>query len=145
MAEKGIVFVVGAGPGLAGLLTVRGKELLARADAVVYERRSQRKLIPGGLSGGPETYYVGPRGKVRRAPHFPAGADIVRLRTTRESARYQLALTASFVHDCVCAREQLLASDREETSQTWPGADYKDDSFLRHLRLLHHRLTAYPP
>ncbi len=79
MAEKGIVFVVGAGPGLAGLLTVRGKELLARADAVVYERRSQRKLIPGGLSGGPETYYVGPRGKVRRAPAADVASLLVEL------------------------------------------------------------------
>lgn len=67
MAEKGLVFVVGAGPDLPGLLTVRGRELLAIADAVVYERRSQRDLIPGGLSGGPERFYIGPRGKVRRA------------------------------------------------------------------------------
>ncbi|MFI5239706.1 MAG: uroporphyrinogen-III C-methyltransferase, partial [Gemmatimonadales bacterium] len=67
MAEKGMIFVVGAGPGLAGLLTARGAELLASADAVVYERRGQRKLIPGGLSGGPERYYVGARGKLRRA------------------------------------------------------------------------------
>ncbi|MEO7043566.1 MAG: bifunctional uroporphyrinogen-III C-methyltransferase/uroporphyrinogen-III synthase [Gemmatimonadaceae bacterium] len=75
MAEKGIVFVVGAGPGLAGLLTVRGRDLLSRADAVVYERRSQRKLIPGGPSGGPEQYYVGPRAKVRRV----AVADVASL------------------------------------------------------------------
>lgn len=67
MAEKGIVFVVGAGPELPGLLTVRGKELLSTADAVVYERRSQRKSIPGGVTGGAERYYVGARGKLRRA------------------------------------------------------------------------------
>jgi uroporphyrinogen III methyltransferase/synthase len=67
MAEKGIVFVVGAGPDTLDLMTVRGKELLSTADAVVYERRSQRKLIPGGTSGGPERYYIGARGKVVRA------------------------------------------------------------------------------
>lgn len=67
MAAQGIVFVVGAGPDLPSLLTVRGKDLLAAADAVVYERRTQRKLIPGGIAGGPKRFYVGATGKSRRS------------------------------------------------------------------------------
>lgn len=39
------VYLVGAGPGDPGLLTVRGAEVLARADVVVHDRLSESSLL----------------------------------------------------------------------------------------------------
>jgi uroporphyrinogen III methyltransferase/synthase len=39
------VYLVGAGPGDPGLLTLRGAEVLARADVVVHDRLSQSSLL----------------------------------------------------------------------------------------------------
>ena len=60
MKHVGTVYLVGAGPGDVGLLTVRGAELLARADLVVYDA-----LINGDIlrlaPAGAEMVYAGKR------------------------------------------------------------------------------------
>src|SRR5208283_320016 len=43
--ERGIVYLVGAGPGDPGLLTRRGADLLAQANVVVYDHLASASLL----------------------------------------------------------------------------------------------------
>lgn len=43
--NKGMVFLVGTGPGDPGLLTLRGKELLETAEVLVYDRLASREFL----------------------------------------------------------------------------------------------------
>ncbi len=45
MKSKGMVYLVGAGPGDTGLLTLRGAELLKRAEVVVYDALANPELL----------------------------------------------------------------------------------------------------
>ena len=61
---QGIVFLVGAGPGDPGLITVRGRKLIETADAIVFDALANRDLLPADAreTGHPELYNVGKRG-----------------------------------------------------------------------------------
>ncbi len=64
-ARREVVYLVGAGPGDAGLMTVRSLELIASADAIFHDRL----IPPGALAGAradAELVYVG------KAPGHPS-------------------------------------------------------------------------
>ena len=42
---NGKVFLVGAGPGDVGLITVRGRDLLVQAEVVVYDYLASKRLL----------------------------------------------------------------------------------------------------
>jgi uroporphyrinogen III methyltransferase/synthase len=61
--SAGIVYLVGAGPGDPGLITVRGRELLDDCDAVVFDALANRALLASArVRNGVELVDVGKRG-----------------------------------------------------------------------------------
>lgn len=56
--SSGKVYLIGAGPGDPGLMTVRGLEILGQADVVVYDRLIDTSLLAQARPGA-EQVYVG--------------------------------------------------------------------------------------
>jgi uroporphyrinogen III methyltransferase/synthase len=88
-ARRGVVYLVGAGPGDPGLMTVRGAELVASADVILYDRLISQAALSGAREDA-ELVYVGKR---PGAPEIPqseiettmverarAGGSVVRLK-----------------------------------------------------------------
>jgi uroporphyrinogen III methyltransferase/synthase len=59
----GKVYLVGAGPGDPGLITIRGRFLLERAEVVVYDHLASKKLL-AHVPAAAELIYAGKRGGV---------------------------------------------------------------------------------
>ncbi len=62
-ARRGTVYLVGAGPGDPGLITVRARELLASCDAIVHDALVPREF----LAGDAQLHFVGKRGGDERS------------------------------------------------------------------------------
>lgn len=88
-AKVGMVYLVGAGPGDPGLITVRGLSLLRRADVVVYDRlipkellaetRPGAELVDAGKSRGEAELSQGEIGSLL-VEHAQRGRRVVRLK-----------------------------------------------------------------
>src|SRR4051794_8987765 len=75
-ARAGVVYLVGAGPGDPGLMTVRSLELIAIADAIFYDRL----IPPGALTGAradAELVYVGKQPGIPSVPQEEIAARLV--------------------------------------------------------------------
>lgn len=58
---KGKVYLIGAGPGDPGLLTVKGRDILARADILIYDALVNEEILEQARPGA-KKIYVGKRG-----------------------------------------------------------------------------------
>ena len=86
---SGIVYLVGAGPGDPGLLTLRAVELIASADVVLYDRLIPPEALAHARADA-EVTYVGKEGEGPQFPqddthrllldHARAGRRVVRLK-----------------------------------------------------------------
>jgi uroporphyrinogen III methyltransferase/synthase len=75
---RGFVTLVGAGPGCAGLLTLRGRQRLIEADAVVYDRLAAAAL-PCELASDVELHAVGKTAGNHPTPQEEINALLARL------------------------------------------------------------------
>ena len=62
----GKVYLVGAGPGDPGLITVKGLSILSRAEVLVYDHLASKKLLKYA-SPNTELIYAGKKGNVHHA------------------------------------------------------------------------------
>jgi uroporphyrinogen III methyltransferase / synthase len=88
-ALPGVVYLVGAGPGDPGLMTVRGAELVASADVILHDRLIPKAALNGAREDA-ELIYVGKRPGAPEVPQAEiestmveqarAGRSVVRLK-----------------------------------------------------------------
>jgi uroporphyrinogen III methyltransferase/synthase len=88
-ATGGVVYLVGAGPGDPGLLTMRGRELLGEADVLIYDHLVHPRLValapPDALrifAGKRAGHCVMPQEQVNAlmVQHAQAGRRVIRLK-----------------------------------------------------------------
>ncbi len=85
----GTIYLVGAGPGDAGLITVKGAEALKEADCVIYDFLANARLLDYAKKGA-KTIYVGKKGSSKTVEqeeinrliieNAKAGKTVVRLK-----------------------------------------------------------------
>lgn len=77
-SKQGIVYLIGAGPGDPGLITVRGMELLNTCDAVVYDNLIPDEIVIA-MPPEIEKYHVGKKAARHPTPQSEINALLVKL------------------------------------------------------------------
>ncbi|MGD9721597.1 MAG: uroporphyrinogen-III C-methyltransferase [Pirellulales bacterium] len=96
--SSGKVYLVGAGPGDPGLLTLRGAQCLARADAVLYDYLVNPQILTHARAAARLTC-LGRHGRDRVLPQAEIDAELVRLaREGRTVVRLKGGDPAVFAH-----------------------------------------------
>jgi uroporphyrinogen III methyltransferase/synthase len=85
-AKPGKVYLIGAGPGDPGLMTLKGKEILSRADVIIYDYLANKAFLEYGKPEA-ELIYVGKKG----GDHTMGQADINRLIVEKSKAGNSVA------------------------------------------------------
>ncbi len=76
MKTKGKVYLIGAGPGDPGLITVKGLECVKKADVIVYDYLANERLLEQRRPDA-ELIYVGKQGGKHTLPQDQINALIV--------------------------------------------------------------------
>lgn len=76
MSEQGICYLVGAGPGDVGLVTLKAKECIEKCDVLVYDALSSAELL-GWTKKGCELIFAGKRAADHAIPQDQINALIV--------------------------------------------------------------------
>jgi uroporphyrinogen III methyltransferase/synthase len=105
MQQSGKVFLVGAGPGDPGLITLRGCQCLARADVVLYDYLVNEQILAHAREGA-ELVCLGRHGRDRIMPQDEINARLVALaRQGRSVVRLKGGDPVVFAH----AAEEIAA------------------------------------
>jgi uroporphyrinogen III methyltransferase/synthase len=76
--NQGKVYLIGAGPGDPGLITVRGREVLGKCDVVLYDALAHPALL-AHLGPGAEAEFVGKRGSEESEPQERINERLIEL------------------------------------------------------------------
>ena len=82
--KNGIVYLIGAGPGDPGLITVRGLELIKTCDVVVYDYLANARLLDYARPDA-EKIYVGKKGGDHTLPQEDINTLLIRIAKSGKS------------------------------------------------------------
>jgi len=94
----GRVYLVGAGPGDPGLLTVRGLELLRRAQVIVFDQLVNPDLLEEASAGAMKIF----AGK-RAGRHCIAQSEINQALIDHAALGYEVVHSKAAIHSCSAA------------------------------------------